>query len=231
MTEALLTWLFRSAVLLTLLLPLVFLLRRAMRPRFGTRVAYASWLLLIPALLPPLSLPRTVASLSPNLPGTDWSQLSYAVVAGDSVAMVGGPTLLLAIWLSGVMALLVRFARRQIHFRRLLGANTESDKIPFPEQASLPAWLPVRYSSAIRGAMVVGCLPPVLYLPRHKALPKEVLAHEAAHVRHGDPAWSLVFTLLRCLFWFLPWLHLAWPHFQTDQELAADESVLCRLNA
>lgn len=231
MIEAILTWLFRSALLLTLLLPFILLLRCALRPWFGSRVAYASWLLLLPALVPPLSLPRSVPVLSTNLPGLAGSQLAYTVEAGAVVGLTFGPVLLLAVWASGAMSAGLMFVRRQIQFRRLLVADADLIKAQTRKMGLVPSWLRVRYSLAIRAPMVVGCFPPVLYLPPHKAVPEPVLAHEAAHLRHGDPAWSLLFTVLRCLFWFLPWLHMAWPRFQTDQELAADESVLCQLDA
>jgi TonB family protein len=53
-----------------------------------------------------------------------------------------------------------------------------------------------------------------------------VLRHELAHLRRGDPLWSLLAELAAALLWFHPLAWLALPRFRLDQELACDERVL-----
>jgi TonB family protein len=53
-----------------------------------------------------------------------------------------------------------------------------------------------------------------------------VLRHELAHLRRGDPLWSLLAELAAALLWFHPLAWLALPRFRLDQELACDERTL-----
>lgn len=56
-----------------------------------------------------------------------------------------------------------------------------------------------------------------------------VLAHEEAHLRHGDPFWSLVRCACLVIWWFHPLVWLAAVLSRRDCELAADEAAVRRL--
>ena len=63
------------------------------------------------------------------------------------------------------------------------------------------------------------------YTPDEQRL---VIAHEQLHIERGDiPAQALA-TLLRCVFWFHPLVHVAAARFRFDQELACDAAVVAR---
>src|SRR5699024_12353840 len=83
--------------------------------------------------------------------------------------------------------------------------------------------------------------PAVLFgMPCHVLLPADfidrfdadartqVLAHEFAHLRRGDPMWSLLAELVLAALWFFPPAWLAMSRFHLDQELACDAAVLRR---
>lgn len=233
MTEALLHWLIRSSLLLTLSLLIILLARRVVRSILGSRVTYALWLLLVPAVLPPVPLPGTLPALSSTRIVSDLTVATQAVIP-EAPAIVTASLLVVSIWLAGVIATWGLFLGRQYRFgRRLRSASVDHAGAPLVQhlrKQGLPKWVQIRLSPAVTSPVIVGCLPPHLYLPRDVEQPDAVLAHEVAHIRHGDPAWSLLFVVLRGLFWFLPWVHQACKPFQTDQELAADETVLCRLD-
>jgi beta-lactamase regulating signal transducer with metallopeptidase domain len=53
-----------------------------------------------------------------------------------------------------------------------------------------------------------------------------ILAHERAHVRRGDLIANAVGTVVQCLLWFNPLVHLATSRFRFDQELACDATTL-----
>lgn len=233
MTSTLLPWLLRTSVLLTALVFLILLVRPILRRYFGARVAYASWLLLLPGLIPPLTLPWPVKidgmSQAAALPGL--APETYIVTTGLANG-IDLATTLVSLWLAGALLTLLVFWRRQWRFVSALQVargNVAEDRARL-YSLGLPKWIPVRSSSAVASPIVVGWLPPRLMLPPNSPQPEVVLAHEIAHVRHGDPIWSWLFTTLRSVFWFLPWLHLSWKAFRLDQELAADEAVLFRLD-
>ena len=231
MSATLLPWLLRTSVVLTALILMILLLRPILRRFFGARVAYASWLLLLPAVLPRLPLPGALESFSPGAGLPALAPETYVVTAGLTKGF--DPAFGLALlWLAGALVTLTLFWWRQRGFLGALRLGSEGvaeDRARL-HKLGLARWVPVRSSSAIASPMVVGCLPPRLVLPPDSRQADDVLAHEIAHVRHGDPIWSGLFTGLRGLFWFLPWLHLAWKAFRLDQELAADEAVLSHLD-
>lgn len=233
MTSTLLPWLLRTSVLLTALVCLILLVRPILRRYFGARVAYASWLLLLPGLMPPLTMPWPIKieGMSQAVALPVLAPETYIVTTG----LVNGldPAMaMVAPWLAGALLTLLVFWRRQWRFVVALQVdrgNVAQDRARL-HSLGLPRWIPVRSSPAVASPIVVGCLPPKLVLPPGSRQPEVVLAHEIAHVRHGDPIWSWLFTSLRSVFWFLPWLHMSWNAFRLDQELAADEAVLSRLD-
>jgi len=60
--------------------------------------------------------------------------------------------------------------------------------------------------------------------PRHRV--RIVVAHELAHVRHGDWVTQLCGEVLRAVFWFNPLTWMALHRLRRDSELACDDEVL-----
>ncbi len=55
---------------------------------------------------------------------------------------------------------------------------------------------------------------------------KQILTHEASHVRHGHSFERLVLATLRSLYWFNPFFYMAERHLEEVQEWEADKDVL-----
>ena len=58
---------------------------------------------------------------------------------------------------------------------------------------------------------------------------RHVLAHEQAHLRHGDSLWSLARCLCLVIWWFHPLVWVAASLSRKDCELAADEGAVAAL--
>lgn len=234
MSDVLLEWLARASVLVTLLVPVAWLCSVALRRIFGARAAYAAWILVLPALTPRLDF---LAGLAP-LPGAgllEPVQLETLRVTAESGSAGSLGALLALTWLTGALGFAMWTSVRQRRFESLLRSGAGHPKLAIRVRArlakhGLPAWVPFCVSATVPGPMVVGAFPPRLYLPEGERLPEEVIAHEIAHIRHGDPFWRFLALAVRCTFWFLPWIHMAWGAFSKAQELAADEAVLARLD-
>ncbi len=213
--------LLEAAIASTVALLLVLLVRRRARARFGASVAYAAWLL-VPIASIAVLLPAPAAdTVSIPIVYRFIVQPMQAVVT-DTASGLHVATWLCAAWLLGAMAMLMHFIHQQRSFRTSLGRLSVrgAGVLQADSVAGLPA--------------AIGWLSPVIVLPadfhtrysdQQRAL---MLAHERAHIRHGDLHANAGLLALRCVFWFNPLLHLAARAFRHDQELACDQRVIAR---
>ena len=83
-------------------------------------------------------------------------------------------------------------------------------------------------ASGISAPFLLGFPRPRIYLPwgLEGADLENVLAHERAHIRRGDPWWRFLGWTLLCLHWFNPLCWLAYFLMGRDMELSCDEAVL-----
>ncbi|OHE80187.1 MAG: hypothetical protein A2X76_04520 [Lysobacterales bacterium GWF1_69_6] len=194
----------------------VLALRRPLRRLAGARLAYTAWAAVplagMAVLLPTAPAATATLALVP-------SPLRLAAMdASLVVQQAGAASPWPALWLAGAVATALVFATRQWRFHRQLrtrDANGDDDGAPL-------------------GPAVIGLWRPRLVLPAdftRRYSPEEqalVLEHERQHLRRGDLPAQALCSLLRCLLWFNPLLHLASVRFRLDQELACDAAVLAR---
>src|SRR5690606_37981293 len=209
--------LFEATATTSVAILLVFLLRAPLRRGFGAGAVHALWALVPAAALAPF-LPA-----APALPG---EALLAPVGVGLDATLApvrrggAGYGWLPAAWAAGALALLLLQALRQWRFRRSAGP--------------LCARGDGSYAAAVDGPAVLGLLRPRIVVPhdfdrRFTATERAlVLAHERVHVQRGDVPATALATLLQCLFWFNPLVHLALARFRRDQELACDAAVVAR---
>ncbi|HST44593.1 MAG TPA: TonB family protein [Luteimonas sp.] len=229
MASELLGWLLHQAVVLSLGLLLVMALRLPVRHAFGARVAYMLWLI-VPAALLALALPGPAVGLldlgaAAASPGQPTVTIGVARMLHPMVVPSTMPDglrdMLLALWLSGMLAAGASVWRAQLRFRRVLGTLVARGGGLFVSTASM-------------GPVVIGVLRPRIVLPADfesrypEAERALVLAHERIHVRRGDVAANLLATALACIHWFNPLVRGAAAMFRLDQELACDAAVLSR---
>jgi beta-lactamase regulating signal transducer with metallopeptidase domain len=204
--EVLMQGLWGHALLLTVALALLALLRRA-RVWLGASLTYAAWGL-VPAVLllqwlpqPELAVVRAVLLPQPL----------EAVPAAQTLARQprAQGDWLLGLWLGGAVLAAVLLVAQQWRVRRL-GAVLPA--------GSSPAW--------------VGVWRPYLALPadfKQRFTPAQqalVLAHEAVHRRRQDNLSNLLASGLLALHWWNPTAWWAVRAFRADQELACDAAVL-----
>ena len=123
------------------------------------------------------------------------------------------------IWVMGITAALLYAIIRYIRLgSRMKTAVLLRDNIYQSEFAASP--------------FVSGILRPRIYLP-FKITDKNmiyVIAHEQAHIKHGDHWAKPIGFLLLCLHWFNPVLWAAYGLFCRDIEFACDERVVKQLS-
>jgi len=210
--------LLRCALVATLAVLLVAVLRWPVRRALGSRAVYALWWLPVLAvagcLLPgPASI--AAAGAWPAAP-----LLADAVArSGSAVAAFDPSRLLLRLWIGGALLAVVGMLLVQRNYLRALGRL-------LPDREG--SWR----SATAAGPALVGAWRARLVLPMdfeqrycadEQAL---ILAHEAVHLRRRDPIANALAALGLCLFWFHPLAWWALGRFRFDQELACDETVL-----
>jgi beta-lactamase regulating signal transducer with metallopeptidase domain/ankyrin repeat protein len=235
MTAEILAFLARSTVVSSIAILVVLALRPIVRSAFGTRIAYAFWLLIPVTLLasalpgprydaiidtPPLAsaikVERAVAAVLLPLPPQSATQASRPRRMGVAAAVA-------ATWAAGVLfslGVLLLSQRRYVAKLRLRRPSGDTR---------------VRYAEAEHASpAVVGLLRPFIVLPldfeRRYTAPERrlILAHERAHIEAWDAQVNALMSLIQCVYWFNPLFHVARRAFRMDQEFACDERVMQR---
>jgi beta-lactamase regulating signal transducer with metallopeptidase domain len=226
MMNALSSLLFEGALMISLVLLLVLLLRPVLRRLAGAAAVYASWcaapLILLASLLPHPSTTADFAGTAPSVATTP-SLMQYAAPvrafdAGDVTRRI-----CISLWLAGAAAAVIVLGGQQRRFVRGLGRLRPSAHAGVYESPNGDA-----------GPALLGLLRPKIVVPadfwrrytrEEQAL---ILLHERTHLLRGDLWANALCSALQVLFWFNPLLHIAARYFRFDQELACDASVLRR---
>lgn len=231
-------WLVDTLLATSALLLLVLILRQPVREHFGSRVAYALWLLPAARVLMPTlteTVTRTVSAPEPILPAsapllTSASiepQLLGAVTPVERTlidALGGWPTILMTIWLGIAAGLLLR----GLFEYRAQRADILKGSVQLARIGSIRL---VR-TSAVAGPLAFGLIDRVIAVPadferrfdeRERCL---ALDHELAHHRHLDLYTNSFAFVLLSLQWFNPLAWWSYAAFRFDQEAACDARVL-----
>ena len=126
---------------------------------------------------------------------------------------------LTAIWIVGMVALLIYTVISYARVRRKIGtAVLYKDNIYQSENVVSP--------------FVLGIIKPKIYLPfnMNEKDMEHVVAHEMAHIRRKDHLWKPLGFLLLTLHWFNPLMWLGYVLLCRDIELACDEKVIGELD-
>ena len=147
---------------------------------------------------------------------------SFPTEPAPYVPAVSASDILRGIWLGGMAVLAVHFlwinVRLYRNFRRF------RRRLPSLEGAPVYTVPGLEVSCVFCGS---------IYLPETVAedevMLRYVLAHETAHIRHGDSIGVLLRNLLRIFHWMNPLVWVAVVQWHEDAEFWADDSALTRL--
>ena len=86
----------------------------------------------------------------------------------------------------------------------------------------------IRLCDEISSPFLFGIVRPRIYIP--SSLPAEhvpyVVAHERAHIRRLDNIFKPLGFIIASIFWFAPWVWVAYMLFCRDMEMSCDESAI-----
>ena len=132
--------------------------------------------------------------------------------SSTSLSLTG---LLSCVWIAGVISLLSYGLFSYLRLKlRLREAVHEQDNI----------W----FCGTIDAPFVLGYIKPRIYIPF--SISEEhltyIIAHEKSHIAHYDHLAKLLGYVLLCVYWFNPFIWLAYLLYCKDLELACDERVI-----
>ncbi len=127
---------------------------------------------------------------------------------------------LFAVWVTGAALLAGYFAVSALSLRMRLNTATLLYKN-------------IKQSDNIKSPFVLGLIFPKIYLPYNIDISdvEYVLAHEKAHISRGDHVTKVFAFALLSVYWFNPFVWIAYVMFCRDIELACDEKVIKELDA
>lgn len=150
---------------------------------------------------------------------------------------VSRTTILVVLWLAGVLAVLSRFAmglRRIRDVVRRAAPVEDLQWIGLADRARVHARpFELRISDEVSMPFATGVLTPAVVLPADSLdwsveRREVVLQHELAHLNHGDLFMNALSHLARALYWFNPLAWYASHRLRIEAERACDDAVLRR---
>ena len=194
----------------------VALLRWPARSMFGAAAAYRLWGLPLVMALASLVPAPVAGPIAAVVLGATSALPTIASLGRGSVwpAVVGGA------WALGALAYAALLVARQVRFASALRSGS---------RVSVGATAVVRAARTDIGPAVVGgaIIVPIDFEVRFTPVEQAaILAHEAQHLARGDAFANAALSLIQCLCWFNPLVHLAARWIRTDQELACDAAVI-----
>lgn len=236
-----------NALLVSSLLILAVLAVQALfRHTIPARLRYALWLIVAVRLVLPVPFfesefgmqPASLSAAQSEVAGTHRTEKVVHTGANHQEAArmytVGEPDgqaegraapqdLLRLVRMGGTAGVLCWFLLVNARFARMLRRR----RVPCGSLGTLPVYR----VDGLPSPCVCGILRPAIYLNGAVGADQvaHVLAHERAHLRHGDLVWSWVRAVLVAAYWFHPLVWLAAWLSRQDSELAADEAALSGL--
>ncbi|MBQ3950935.1 MAG: hypothetical protein II668_00020 [Oscillospiraceae bacterium] len=120
-----------------------------------------------------------------------------------------------AVWVAGIAALLIYALISYLKLKKTVSASVPvGDRIMACDEVNAP--------------FILGLLRPVIYVPSSMGgqTLKNVLRHEAAHIKRRDYLWKPLGYLLLSVNWFNPLCWIAYILLCRDIEMACDERVV-----
>jgi bla regulator protein BlaR1 len=207
---------------------------------------YWVWFTASAKFLVPFSLLVEFGTVMPHrasapMTGTEWLNtatefsrplgLSTATVNPHGAAIVTASSYLqaalLALWASGVAALVICWLFRWRRVRALLKSAR-----PVSIRSALEIRVPVMSAPDLIEPGVIGVLRPVLLLPEGiarrftQAQMDAILVHELCHVGRKDNLTAAIHMAVQAIFWFHPLIWWIGARLLDERERACDEEVL-----
>ena len=167
----------------------------------------------------------------------NWMEDLTLSVNRETPSIIG--YLLLALWISGSIAMLILVIRStlRLHILKKSALPLQSQKVQQLYQRCLNDTgitknVPIYSTAYLKSPVIVGFLKPYIYLPIHLIADdnetdiRYMLLHELQHYKHKDGIANYLMNLAGIIYWFHPLVRYALKEMRSDREIACDTSVL-----
>lgn len=167
----------------------------------------------------------------------NWMEDFTLSVNRETQSIIG--YLLLALWISGIIAMLILVIRSALclHILKKSALPLQSHKVQQLYQRCLNDTgitknVPIYSTAHLKSPVIVGFLKPCIYLPIHLIADdnetdiRYMLLHELQHYKHKDGIANYLMNLAGIIYWFNPLVWYALKEMRSDREIACDTSVL-----
>lgn len=135
---------------------------------------------------------------------------------------------IMIIWLIGCGLMLAYFIYSIIRIKRSVRISIPAE-LPF--NLKTKSLVPIYVCEGIKSPFIMGLIGTKLYIPEgmEESTLEYVVQHENAHIKHFDQLWKVLGFLLLMVYWFNPFVWIAFICFSKDLELACDERAAGKL--
>ena len=136
--------------------------------------------------------------------------------------------IIMIIWLIGCGLMLAYFIYSIIHIKRSVRISIPAE-LPF--NLKTKSLVPIYVCEGIKSPFIMGLIGTKLYIPEgmDESTLEYVIQHENAHIKHFDQLWKVLGFVLLMVYWFNPFVWIAFICFSKDLELACDERAAGKL--
>ncbi len=136
--------------------------------------------------------------------------------------------IIMIIWIIGCGLMLAYFIYSIIRIRRSVRISIPAE-LPF--NLKTKSLVPIYVCEGIKSPFIMGLIGTKLYIPEgmDESTLEYVVQHENAHIKHFDQLWKVLGFVLLMVYWFNPFVWIAFICFSKDLELACDERAAGKL--
>lgn len=250
-------------ILLCGIIGILLLMKRILKNSLSSRMQYNLWFLLLGLLsipflpfrffklselfvwlrnlsLVPVAKAESTAAQTFHVDIADsknWMEDFAISVNRETPSIVG--YLLLALWILGIIAMLILVIRSALRLRTLKNSALplQSPKIHrlykhCISDSGITKHIPIYSTAFLKSPVIVGFWKPCIYLPIHLISDdnetdiRYMLLHELQHYKHKDGIANYLMNLAGIVYWFNPLVWYALKEMRNDREIACDTSVL-----
>lgn len=136
--------------------------------------------------------------------------------------------IIMIIWFIGCGLMLAYFIYSIIRIKRSVRISIPAE-LPF--NLKTKSLVPIYVCEGIKSPFIMGLIGTKLYIPEgmDESTLDYVIQHENAHIKHFDQLWKVLGFVLLMVYWFNPFVWIAFICFSKDLELACDERAAGKL--